>query len=76
MKDKTVKLLVLEWIAESGKRQNELAKALDISAASLNQMIHGTKDIDLPLSRFIQIVSILHPRQDDIDKVFSIYLAD
>jgi hypothetical protein len=62
--------MVSSWVGT----QRELAAQLQITPASLSAMLGGK--VGLPLNRFLQIVHILKPPKDEVDKVFAMYLAD
>jgi hypothetical protein len=59
-----------KWVAI----QRELASKLQITPASLSAMLSGK--VGLPFDRFLQIVHIVKPPKDEVDKVFALYLAD
>lgn len=74
--NKKVKELVVNWISFSEYNQKEIAENLNMSSSGLNQMLKGTKDIDLPISRFLQLITLLRPSQEEITKAWNLYLED
>lgn len=69
-----IKLSILQWVNQGEISQKELAEALNISAPSLSKMLSGAAP--LPITRFLQIVNVLHPSQDEINKVWQLYLDE
>ncbi len=69
-----IKNNILSWLDFAQISQKELAKQLEISAASINQMLKGTTP--LPLGRFLQIAYVLKPDQSEINDIFALYLAE
>ena len=66
--------IVKQWISESEYNQKDLAEKAGISPASLCKFLSA--DSDLPFPRFLQIVSILRPPQNEIDLAFENYLDE
>jgi hypothetical protein len=61
---------VANWI----DNQKEVAERLSVTQAAMSKMLSAA--VALPLNRFLQIVHILKPPKDEVDKVFAMYLAD
>lgn len=66
----TIRTLIGGWIPQ----QNETARKLGMTPSGLNQMLSGVSLF--PFTRFLQLVNLLKPEQDQVDKVFELYLED
>jgi predicted transcriptional regulator len=62
--------IVSSWI----ENQRELAKLLGITSASVSVMLSGKAA--LPLGRFLQIVHLIKPPVDEVEKAFNLYIED
>lgn len=69
-----IKSIVYSWVRSSFLQQKEISEKMDMTPAAINKMLKG--DADLPLPRFMQLVHILHPSQDEVDQVFAFYCED
>ena len=65
-----IRNLIGQWIPQ----QNETARKLGMTPSGLNQMLSGASLF--PFTRFLQLVNLLKPEQDQVDKVFELYLED
>lgn len=66
----SISKIVSGWVPN----QKELAEKLEVTQAAMSKMLSATAAI--PLNRFLQIVHIVKPPKDEVDKVFALYLAD
>jgi len=71
-----IKKSIFDWLESSEMQQKELAEKLEVSPASVNRMLKEDFVTALPLSRFLQIVHILKPKQAEIDRVFGLYCQE
>ena len=62
--------IVKKWIVQ----QKEVAKKMGVSASALNQMLNNV--VLLPFPRFLQLIYYTQPSQEEIDKVFELYLIE
>jgi hypothetical protein len=66
----SISKIVSGWVPN----QKELAEKLEVTQAAMSKMLSATAAI--PLNRFLQIVHIVKPPKDEVDRVFALYLAD
>jgi hypothetical protein len=66
----SISKIVSGWVPN----QKDLAEKLEVTQAAMSKMLSATAAI--PLNRFLQIVHIVKPPKDEVDKVFALYLAD
>ena len=69
-----IRKIITNWISCAEINQKELAEKLGIAPPSFSTMLSGK--IALPLSRFLQIVFLLKPKQSEVDQVWELYLEE
>lgn len=53
-------------------KQSDVADQIGITKSSMSYMMNG--DTDFPLIRFLKFITVVHPSQEEIDEIFSMYL--
>lgn len=61
---------VANWVDS----QKDIAEEMGVSVPTVNSMLNGK--MKFPLTRFIQIVHILNPPQEEVNDVFNLYLEE
>ena len=67
---KEISKIVSTWVDS----QKDLAEKMSFTPSSLCCMLSGK--VAIPLNRFLQIVHILKPPKQEVEKVFGLYLDD